>query len=206
MKYLTRDAARLFLNSSRNAYLLDLISWSQLMDRLVALRGMCSTSNTSGMKAGRILQIEEWENGDEWEYEGDALSNRHSDEENPTAFGSGLDFFPDEDDDTTFLCFFAGSETGLSNWEFHPYDNDFFPSIPHGHWNGKKQPKLDPYQGWVYQGSKQQRREPKKNIITLWNDREFREFAQAAIDYYLEHHPHYNGWRVTNPRHLPRRR
>ena len=206
MKYLTRDAARLFFNSSRNAYLFDLISWSQLIDRLVALRGMCSPANPAGITAGRILQIEEWENGDEWQYEGESPSNRTHDENKPSSFGSTLDYFPDEDEDGTFLCFFAGTHTGLSNWEFHQHDDDFFPSIPHGHWNGQKQPKLDPYQGWVYQGSKQQRREPKKNIIALWNDRQFREFTRVAIDYYLTHHSSYDGWRVSNPRHLPRRR
>ena len=206
MKYLTRAAARLFLNSSRNAFLLGLISWSQLMDRLVALRGMCSPSNPSGIVAERILRIEEWENGDEWEYEGESPSNRRQDDNRPSSFESSLDYFPDEDDDGAFLCFLAGTHTGLSNWEFHQYDDDYFPSVPHGHWNGRKQPKLDPYQGWVYQGSKQQRREPKKNIIALWNDRQFREFTQAAIDYYLDHHPNYNGWRVSNPRRLPRRR
>ena len=206
MKYLTHDAARLFLNSSRNKFLLGLISWSQLMDRLVALRGLCSTTNPSGNMADRILRMEEWENRDEWEYEGESPSNELQDDSRPSSFESTLDYFPDEDEDGAILCFFAGTRTGLSNWEFHQYDNDSFPSVPHGHWNGRNQPKLDPYLGWVYQGSKQQRREPKKNIIALWNDRQFREFTKAAIDYYLSHHPHYDGWRVPNPKRLPRRR
>ena len=206
MKLLTRDAARLFLNSSRNAFLFGLISWSQLLDRLVALKGMCSPTNSAGMTADRILRAEEWENGDDWQYEGESLSNRQQDEDKPSSSRSSLDYFPDEDEDGAYLCFLAGTHTGLSNWEFHQYDDDYFPSIPHGHWNNRNQPKLDPYQGWVYQGSKQQRREPKKNIIALWNDRQFREFTQVAIDYYLTHHPSYGGWRVPNPGRLPRRR
>ncbi|WP_290618613.1 hypothetical protein, partial [Immundisolibacter sp.] len=60
---------------------------------------------------------------------------------------------------------------------------------------------------WIDQRfPKQQRREPKKNIIYLWNDRQYREFARAAIDYYLTHHRNYDGWRVVNPMRLPRRR
>lgn len=206
MKNLTRDAARLFLNSSRDAFLVRLISWSQFMDRLVALRDMCSSSNPSGITANRILRAEEWESDEEWSYEGESPSNRCEGDNRPSSFGSTFDYLPDEDEEGAFLCLFLGTHTGLSNWEFHQTDDDFFPSVPHGHWNGKKHLKLDPYQGWVYIGSKQQRREPKKNIVSLWNDRKFREFALVAIDYYLTHHPSYNGWRVANPRLLPRRR
>lgn len=206
MKYLTRDAARLYLNSSRNAFFFGLISWSQLMARLVALRDMCSASNPSGVAADRILRAEEWDEECEWDYEGESPSNRRQGDNRPPSLESTLDYFPDEDEDGAFLCFFAGTHTGLSNWKFHQYDDDFFPSVPHGHWNGKNNPKLDPYQGWVYKGSKQKWREPKKNIISLWNDRQFRDFARAAIDYYLTHHLNYDGWRVENPMRLPRRR
>lgn len=176
------------------------------MDRLVALRGMCSPSNPSGIAAGRILQVEEWEAQDDWEYESESPSSSCRGKDRPSSFDSTPDYSPDEDEDGAFPSFFAATHTGLSNWEFHQYDDDFFPSVPHGHWNGKHQPKLDPYQGWVYMGSKQQRREPKKNIIYLWNDRQYREFARAAIDYYLTHHRNYDGWRVVNPMRLPRRR
>ncbi|MDD5272769.1 MAG: hypothetical protein PHU14_08640 [Methylovulum sp.] len=207
MKFLTYDAARLFLNSSKEAYLFGLISWSQLMDRFVTLKGMSSSTNPANITISRILQIEEWQNEDNWEYEGESLSNRSQDDNKSSSSDSSLEYLPgDENEDGVFLYFLAGTHTGLSNWEFHQYDDDFFPSIPHGHWNGQSQPKLDPYQGWVYKGSKQQRREPKKNIIALWNDRKFREFTQIAIDYYLTHHQDYHGWRVKNPKRLPRRR
>lgn len=176
------------------------------MDRLVALRSMCSPTNSSGIAAERILRVEEWDAEDGWEYEGESPSNRRQGNDRPSSFESALEYIPDEDEDSAFLCFFAGTHTGLSNWEFHQYDDDFFPSVPHDHWNGNRQPKLDPYQGWVYKGSKQQWREPKKNIISLWNDQQFREFARVAIDYYLTHHPNYDGWRVVNPMCLPRRR
>jgi hypothetical protein len=65
---------------------------------------------------------------------------------------------------------------------------------------------LDVYLGWIYNKSEQQTRMKKGFIIALWNDRKLREFAANAIDYYLNAHPSYGGWRVSNPRQLPRRR
>lgn len=207
MKYLTRDAARIYLEISQTCFMAGFISWSQLMQRLVALKALCSPTNPSGSFADRMLRLEEWESTEEWDYEGESPSNtRLPNDHRSGQFESILDYIPDEDDNEAFLYFFAGTNTGLSNWEFHQYDDDFFPSIPHGHWLGKKQPKLDPYEGWVYQGSKQVRREPRKNVIALWNDRQFRTFAKMAIQYYLAAHSHYKGWRVTDPLRLPRRR
>jgi hypothetical protein len=91
----------------------------------------------------------------------------------------------------------------LKGWEFHQADNDFFPSIPHGHEHGRKQPKLDVYLGWVYNKDEQVRRVDRSFIIGLWNDQRFRDFAIIAIDYYLGRFPNYSGWRVTDPRILP---
>lgn len=88
---------------------------------------------------------------------------------------------------------------------FHKYDADFHPSIPHGHFKGGNQPKLDPYLGWVYRGAKQIQREPRNSIVALWNEADFREFALGAIAYYMGAFPNYR-WRVPNPRRLPRRR
>lgn len=207
MKYITREAASLYLHCTKASFMSGLISWSQLMQRLAALRSMCSPSNPAGIYAERMLRLEEWEYNEDWPLESESPSNiRSPNDHRPSQFGSVLDYFPDDDDEDRFLCFFAGTNTGLSNWEFHQYDDDFFPSIPHGHWNGNKQPKLDPYEGWVYQKSKQIRREPRKSIISLWNDRQFRIFAKVAIEYYLNEHSHYQGWRVNDPLRLPRRR
>src|SRR4030067_759031 len=119
MKFLTRDAASLFLSSSKSAYLFGIISWSQLMDRFVALREMCSPTDPAAVTADRILRIEAWESGDEWQYEGESPSNRHQGDDRPSSFGSTLDYLPDEDEGRAFLRFFAGTHTGLSNWEFH---------------------------------------------------------------------------------------
>jgi hypothetical protein len=102
--------------------------------------------------------------------------------------------------------FFMTSVPQMEEWIFHPFDSDFRPSVPHGHWRGAPNPKLDVYLGWVYRNSQQIRREPRRNIIALWNDKDFRGFARKSIEYYLKHYPHYSGWPVANPRKLPRPR
>lgn len=203
MKYLSHDAANLFLWTSKEFYLFRLISWSQLMERFAVLAELTHPSNPCHQQAVRALQLEEWSRDVEW---GESVERHQETQNGPDESILSPISGGEADEEELFLCFFAGKNTGLSGWEFHQYDDDFFPSIPHGHWLGRHQPKLDPYLGWVYRGSRQVRRESRKNIVALWNDDKFREFARRAIDYYLAHHPYYNGWRVLNPRHLPRMR
>lgn len=106
----------------------------------------------------------------------------------------------DDDDHSLAFKVVAGP---LANWEFHQADDDFFPSIPHGHEYGNRQLKLDVYLGWIYFKDKQLRRIERTLIVRLWNDRSFRDFARTAIEYYLDHFPRYSGWRVADPRLLP---
>jgi hypothetical protein len=106
----------------------------------------------------------------------------------------------DEQPPLSFLWSIGGRK-----WEFHRHDRDFFPSIPHGHKNGRDQPKLDPYQGWVYQRSKQIYRIKKAEVARIWNDEKFRALAHSAITFYAAEFPHYR-WRVPNPFRLPRKR
>lgn len=96
--------------------------------------------------------------------------------------------------------------TGAEKWEFHPFDDDYFPSIPHGHYLGKKYPKLDPYLGFIYDKNHTQSKMDKKIICALWNNDDFRDMVRKSISYYLNFHPHYKGWRVSNPLRLPQKR
>jgi len=80
-----------------------------------------------------------------------------------TSQGEGLIRTPEG-----YYRFFSGVR-GLKEWVFHQYDPDFHPSVPHGHFQRRNQPKLDPYLGWVYRGSKQIDRKPRQAIIDLWN-------------------------------------
>lgn len=93
----------------------------------------------------------------------------------------------------------------LSSWEFHKGDDDFYPSIPHGHLIADDKVKLDAYLGNVYNRGEFKYREPRESIVMLWNDEKFRKFAAESIEYYLSTHPHHN-WRVSDPKRLPRTR
>ena len=174
------------------------------MDRLVALREMCSRNSPSGQTAARILQLEQWSSEIKWPNEAEVQEDRDDIPRKPSSVERRPGTTAEDNDEPPYFLFLPASITGLSAWEFHQYDDDYHPSIPHGHWQGHPKPKLDPYQGWVYSGSAQVRREPRYKIITLWNDARFRDFARTAIQYYMDHHPHYTGWRVSNPLRLPR--
>jgi hypothetical protein len=196
--HLAKEAALTYFELSQVTYYFGLISQTHWIDRLAALRLMCAPDDPTRSFANHILQIEEWETADEWPEE----------DREPQA-GSGTD--PQEsriepqDDFPWLLKFIPGSATGLSHWIFNIGDPDFFPSIPHGHYQGHKWPKLDAYLGWTYTHSRQGKREPRQNIIALWNDDKFRDFALRAINWYIGQYPNFQ-WRVPNPLRLPKKR
>jgi hypothetical protein len=103
------------------------------------------------------------------------------------------------------IAFIPANRTGLHQWYFRQADPDFFPSIPHGHRRNQVKVKLDAYRGWIYNEDRQIGREPRWNIIALWNDKRFRSFASIAIHYYLATYPGFL-WRVSHPLKLPRQR
>lgn len=91
-------------------------------------------------------------------------------------------------------------------WDFHPHDVDFWPSIPHGHLNGRPLPKLNPYVGRAFEGHDREvikLRLTKKEMVGLWNFDKFREICLQAIDFYSTTYPDYQ-FPVSNPRNLPR--
>jgi hypothetical protein len=199
MGYLTPEASATYLEITKRSFMLGVVSQGQLLARLVALRLMCKPNDPALLEAQRILQLDPEYPTDEWS-DGGAWAEKSEPANKAEERGKQAD-----DDDVIFR-FIPHGNTGLSNWEFHPYDADYFPSVPHGHYQGKPQPKLDAYLGWVYNGVRQVSREPRSKIVALWNDSSFRAVAMAAINYYLTTFPSYSGWRVKNPRALPRRR
>lgn len=94
-------------------------------------------------------------------------------------------------------------------WVFHQYDDDFFPSVPHGHLQSKPGVKLDAYRGYTYdtgQGNASLTRERRDFIVGLWKDPKFRVFARKALDYFVARHPFFNWWdqrRILHPLRLP---
>ena len=203
MKHLSYRAAADLLELIRLSQFAGLAAWTETMDRLLALCAMCAQKNPSRTAAERILTLNEWPIADDWE-EGEIEPALH--EQGRSTLGPGVRNGGDIDDDPDFLYLYLGPHTGLAKWEFRPFDADPYPSVPHGHGEGRDRPKLDPYQGWVYDRTRQVRREPRKKITALWNDRVFRKFALETIRLHLEHHPYHGDWRVENPLRLPRRR
>jgi len=99
----------------------------------------------------------------------------------------------------------AGAIGHLKKWDFHKGDVDPYPSVPHGHWEGKPFPKLDPYLGWVCEAKQRQaRRLSKSDTRALWNNDRFRDFAAGALVHFIAEHP-WHEFRVSHPQRLPRR-
>ena len=73
-------------------------------------------------------------------------------------------------------------------WEFHKGDDDFNPSVPHGH---SGQYKLDIVTGDVYdtRTNKIIGKVKNKELLKLKQDQQFIIFAKEAIKLYKENHP-----------------
>lgn len=202
--YLTREASSVFLSTSKLALVTQVVSWTHFYERLEALRSMSSHNDPSHKFAARILKLEDLNLDLNWDLGEETLvTSDESENKNFSISSKGFKPAVDEDDQIYFCATFI---PGLTAWQFNKHDDDFFPSVPHGHWHGAKHPKLDAYLGWKYQGSTQIGREPRKKIIALWNNKKFREFAVAAIGYFSTHNKLFGGWRVSRPLRLPRRR
>lgn len=198
INYLLTEAADDFLELTFVSRNFGIIGRTIFLERMSVLSRIGHPNDAATSYAQSILQRNDWPvHDDEWGHDPSEMVEEK--EEGPA-------FDPSVRHDNDGFIYFWTSAGGLKNWFFRPGDPDFFPSIPHGHWENRDAPKLDSYLGWVYNGSKQCDRIKRKSIVALWNDEAFRDIAAKAIDYYLTHHPHYNGWRVADPRRLPRRR
>lgn len=188
----------MYMATSLVALSLGVLSWDQYLLRLQFVRQNAASDSLQADTVRQILGSQEFEAEEEW-----PLGEREQTAVVGDSSSGTQDSLP-PDDDTTMLHFIA-ENIGLSNWLFHKGDDDFFPSIPHGHVISGRQRKLDAYRGWIYQKDTQVDREPRGKIVALWNDEKFRAFASAAITNYALKFPSYH-WRVHNPMRLPRRR
>jgi hypothetical protein len=68
------------------------------------------------------------------------------------------------------------------HWEFHSYDADPFPSVPHGH-SVDSLHKLNPHSGDIYNGKKVCGTIKKKEYDRLWRDPRFNKYVEAAKQY-----------------------
>ena len=72
-------------------------------------------------------------------------------------------------------------------WDFHECDDDFFPSVPHGH-SGEY--KLDIVDGIVYDRNNENIGNiTKKELKKIQNDQKFIQFAREAKKWYQSKYP-----------------
>jgi len=104
------------------------------------------------------------------------------------------------------LLHFSSVAPGLGAWTFYPQDRDPKPSVPHGHWQGRRQPKLNPYTGRVFDrnGEVKRMRLGRKAMKALWNDKAFRRNVLEAVVWYAREYP-WHRFPVDKPNRLPRR-
>ncbi|MFD1158908.1 hypothetical protein [Roseovarius aestuarii] len=200
---LSREAAQDYFSLTLLSFNYGIIGESILLERLAVLSSIGKQTDGATVFANEILQDNDRPQGhNDWSEDWQERERSEINDNNGERITEGRS---DDDPGDPFLHLVIA--VGGNRWEFHPFDDDWFPSVPHGHkLPGRSTDKLDPYLGWIYDKSKQSGRLKRKAIIALWNDDQFRETANRAIDYYLYKHPHYRGWRVPNPRRLPRRR
>lgn len=207
MQHLSQRAAKDFLWATRACFSLGLSSWTETLDRLLALRDMCAPTNPSAVFAERLLKVEDWPTESNWEcnHEPPAPQGSAKRDRSSVLAWRDADASAGGEEPPQWM-YMVSSVSGLTEWEFHQYDDDPYPSVPHGHRRSNHKWKLDAYQGWIYERTRQAGREPRWKIVTLWNDPKFRDFSLDALEYYINHFPHHNDWRVANPMRLPRRR
>lgn len=81
-------------------------------------------------------------------------------------------------------------------WCFTVGDPDNYPSVPHGHLNSKDQPwpKLNPYTGRAFNAKDFEElklRLSRKEMVCLWNNKDFCDHARKQIAYYSTQFPHH---------------
>lgn len=201
MNYLTVQAAYLYLDICRWSLGVGLIGPDQFVGRVYVLRQVSNPTEEVWRIANLILQADGDGPGDQdgWDDESsfsltapEAETARES-----TRESKGQNGGPDD----SYILEMV-TTVGTRRWQFHLTDADPWPSVPHGHAVQDGRRKLDAYQGFTYRNGRPEGREGRRAIIDLWNDRNFRKFARAAIRVYSQRNPWWE--RASWP--LPRRR
>lgn len=205
MEYVDEEAAETFYMLSHRSYELGIIGWSDLQMRLAYLLGMISPNSRTAyflreLLPSELLNIEDQDNTDEQKDE-EVRFLRGESEAGPESMGL-LRFSPPP----LIMQLIVAGVSGMKEWTFHEFDEDPFPSVPHGHRHGAAHPKCDPYTGVVFDARRKAivgERLRRKTRVALWQNEQFREFALKAIIWYETEHPYFR-FRVPHPRRLPR--
>ena len=194
MLFLSDEARDDFLVLSYHSYTHKLISWSEFMSRLGVLNSLCGASeNALLLKDDYIVPepVDEEVSEEEWLARHQSRAGRHLSKQ---LSGCNQAVKPE-----------GYLEFKYREWKFIKGDPDPLPSVPHGHWQTKHIHNLDAYQGHVFEKTKWLRRVSREEIILLWNDVDFRQFAREELDHFISNNPSFT-WRVTKPRQIQSKR
>lgn len=195
MRYLSEEAANLFLGISRFSLSVGITNYETFLARIDHLCHMLPSSNQKKNQLLGSLHSERWDDLLSW-----------PDDSWPRADHSEIDRtkFKRQSPASPGVLLFISSIPGMNQWEFHKGDPDPYPSVPHGHHCSTHHNRLDPYLGRVYCKSQELKRVPRDLIIELWNSKKFREFSIEAIEHFRQQNLNWTGWRVANPKRIPR--
>jgi hypothetical protein len=175
--WLLKVSAEDFYTISMREYHLRLIGISDLLERLEVLRWLIDSGDATDPRPTFNHKETRRQPEDSGDYEGRRIRTVHT-----------------SDDEVWHLQFLP---RGLSNpWIFTKGDPDPYPSVPHGHLNHKNQqwPKLNPYSGRAFiQKDLEQSdlRLKRDDMISLWNDKDFRKHALDQIGWYQKTFPYH---------------
>lgn len=196
--YISNDAAIDFYVMSTTSLQNKLINDSEYTKRLISLREMLDPR--SRMLKGLILsKVVESITTEEKAIFEDNKDNSEQDNRNvrksifienslPGNKGN-INIKSDNDSD---ILDFTTKENGAHNtkWRFYEGDMDHLPSIPHGHSINDHSLVLNPFTREVYPENK--RKEDKRLIKMLWNNKKFRETAWKNLELHLNNPEHVN--------------
>lgn len=209
MLYLDRKAAETFFSAVFNSYNVGLIGHIELCHYLNELLDLIDRETIFAEEIKRIIYCHWGEPfSDESEQTRDVPTELKVTLLHPDLDKKGSSTLYEQDlfEKKSLSIEFISSVNGMNKWEFHAYDADPFPSVPHGHWKDKGKFKLNPYSGRAYDTHNDEdtrKRLSRSERIALWNDAKFRRFALNAISWYTTEYPKYD-FGIPHPFRLPR--
>ena len=180
MTYFNDDAALVYLELTMLSYDLEIFDKAVYLERFYDLQNYYRGEQSQELIDTINLMVLELEDNEARfiEYENEIEKNKT---------GSNESHLTKKPDNIAPLPHFITANKGkFYHWGFSENDHESFPSVPHGHGQGFYNIKLNPFNGFMYNGKSKLQREDKEYIVNLWNDPFFRSFAKNAMTVYMQ--------------------